>query len=143
MKRSPLRVHSPEAADFIFVPVCLGGFCGARPTNPLYFKSPAYKWTHSHIDRKTLFFNEASKLLPWLGKKPHVLVYNGAIPSDVLRPAAANFTFIGLETEPAMDPARFLTAPYPSHEHHDAQQPPPPIGKVSLGMLLWFCIDAL
>lgn len=129
MKTSPLRVHSPEAADFIFVPVCLGSWCGSRPTSPLYFRSHTYKWTHSEIDRKTYFFNHAPQLLPWLGKKPHVMVFNGALPGDLQRMTAVNFTFIGLEATPGMDPARFLTAPYPSHEHHDIQDPMPSLGK--------------
>lgn len=129
MKTSPLRVHSPEAADFIFVPVCLGSWCGARPTSPLYFRSHTYKWTHSPVDRKTYFFNKAHELLPWLGKKPHVLVFNGALPGDLLRTRASNFTFIGLEAPPELPPARFLTAPYPSHEHHDINEPVPSIGE--------------
>lgn len=138
MKRSPLRVHSPEAADFIFVPVCLGAWC-ARPTNPLYFRSHTYKWTHSPIDRKTYFFKEAPKLLPWLGKKPHVMVFNGALPGDMGRAAAANFTFIGLENSGGMDPARFLTAPYPSHEHQGIHDPLPSLGKQ---LLLLFCCSS-
>lgn len=132
MKTSPLRVHSPEAADFIFVPVCLGLWCGARPTYPLYFRSDAYKWTHSQYDRSTFFFKEAPKLLPWLGKKPHVVVYNGALPSSLMQRGAVNFTFVGLETVDGMDPARFLTAPYPSHEHYDIHSQLPSLGKLQL-----------
>jgi hypothetical protein len=128
MKASPLRVHSPEAADFIFVPVCLGAFCG-RPTNPLYFSSHVYRWKHSTSqDRKSYFFANAHKMLPWLGKKPHVMVYNSAMGPGLVG-HAGNFTFIGLESRLDMDRAHFITVPYPSHEHHGIYEPPQDLGK--------------
>jgi hypothetical protein len=56
------------------------------------------------------------------------MVFNGALPGDMKRTRAENFTFIGLEANLDMDPARFLVAPYPSHEHHDSYQPQPSLG---------------
>jgi hypothetical protein len=136
MKSSPLRVHSPEAADFIFVPVCLPAFCG-RPTNPLHFKSSEYHWTHSKTqDRKNHFFSNAHKMLPWLDKKPHVIAYNAAMGPDVAG-HVGNFTFIGLERRAEMDKAHFITAPYPSHEHHDIYEPLPSLGE---DVLLFVCV---
>lgn len=75
-------MHSYDQADYVVVPVCLGNFCGVRPSdgttvNP---KDRRY-WAQRghHYDGLSHFFEHAHEWLPQLGRKPHVLVWNGVL----------------------------------------------------------------
>eukprot|EP00667_Euglena_gracilis_P013157 EG_transcript_13550 len=112
LKHSQQRVFTPEEADFVVVPVCLG-VC-SRPLQ----KNDPHVGRSFNLEDADKILGELVPLLPHLDRKPHVLVVNSGVDHRVTSIAELHrFYVIGLELPQTCDTRRFISAPYPSHEH--------------------------